>query len=96
MFVRVYGYRVMYGLEQEGESGYGPTIFQWFPAQFGYHGRNTAGPSWIFADKSGRSALYSFQPVFVVLFRPKKKKVALSRPTVKCEKTGSGFLFIFF
>ena len=68
MFVRVYGYRVMYGLEQEGESGYGPTIFQWFPAQFGYHGRNTAGPSWIFADKSGRSALYSFQPVFVVLF----------------------------
>ena len=45
MFVRVYGYRVMYGLEQEGESGYGPTIFQWFPAQFGYHGRNTAGPS---------------------------------------------------
>ena len=44
-FVRVYGYRVMYGLEQEGESGYGPTIFQWFPAQFGYHGRNTAGPS---------------------------------------------------
>ena len=69
MFVRVYGYRVMYGLEQEGESGYGPTIFQWFPAQFGYHGRNTAGPSWIFADKSGRSALYSFQPVFVVLFK---------------------------
>ena len=30
--------------------------------------------------------------------RPKKKKcyVALSRPTVKCEKTGSGFLFFFF
>ena len=30
--------------------------------------------------------------------RPKKKKVyvALSRPTVKCEKTGSGFFFFFF
>ena len=28
----------------------------------------------------------------------KKKKcyVALSRPTVKCEKTGSGFFFFFF
>ena len=30
--------------------------------------------------------------------RPKKKNVyvALSRPTVKCEKTGSGFFFFFF
>ena len=30
--------------------------------------------------------------------RQKKKKcyVALSRPTVKCEKTGSGFFFFFF
>ena len=30
--------------------------------------------------------------------RAKKKKnyVALSRPTVKCEKTGSGFFFFFF
>ena len=33
-----------------------------------------------------------------VRVRPKKKKiyVALSRPTVKCEKTGSGFFFFFF
>ena len=32
------------------------------------------------------------------IVRPKKKKcyVALSRPTVKCEKTGSGFFFYFF
>ena len=33
------------------------------------------------------------------LIRPPPKKncyVALSRPTVKCEKTGSGFFFFFF
>ena len=33
-----------------------------------------------------------------VLYKAKKKKcyVALFRPTVKCEKTGSGFFFFFF
>ena len=37
--------------------------------------------------------------IFINIFiRPKKKNcyVALSRPTVKCEKTGSGFFFFFF
>ena len=36
-------------------------------------------------------------PSVVHLIRPKKKNcyVALSRPTVKCEKTGSGFFFFF-
>ena len=34
----------------------------------------------------------------VTSFKAKKKNVyvALSRPTVKCEKTGSGFFFFFF
>ena len=36
--------------------------------------------------------------MYNIMLRPKKKKcyVALSRPTVKCEKTGSVFFYIFF
>ena len=36
--------------------------------------------------------------VYCTVLRPNKKNcyVALSRPTVKCEKTGSGFFFFFF
>ena len=51
-----------------------------------------------FFPKKSRLRNHEQMPWKTLLFRPKKKNcyVALSRPTVKCEKTGSFFFFFFF
>ena len=51
--------------------------------------------------KNKKSSLFFWTPFSVVFCRralgqKKNCYVALSRPTVKCEKTGSGFFFFFF